>query len=184
MVTPNEKTPPTKNADETTEAHADNEPGSDETVIRVSTAAPEHATEEIDQIRENIAAIEQRISDLVEGNEQWKTTTITSLQQQIADLKVNLSTVAEQLPEQVKELRGELILLSREIRERLATPPVPEVAPASEVVNPQEVVPDLQAPTKESEEGTPESVHAQNAPQNAMESQFPHATIRRKPRVI
>jgi uncharacterized phage infection (PIP) family protein YhgE len=99
-----------------------------------------------DKDADRVAAIEARIDELstkinslAEGNEQWQTTTITSLKQEIADLRETLKTLPDSLSSQVTALREELTLLSQELRAAKAAQPE---TPAPPQVDPPETPPE------------------------------------------
>lgn len=70
---------------------------------------------EIGRIAGQVAALETRITEAIEGERTWTTETITSLRQELADLKATLQQVTSNLPQTVAELREELTRLSQEI---------------------------------------------------------------------
>lgn len=95
--------------------------------------------EEVARLREQIAALSTRIEEIESGEEAWRATTITSLQQELADLKATLQTVTENQPLALTELREELTRLRQEIAALKATPPEPEAEP--EVLDPPDQPP-------------------------------------------
>lgn len=91
------------------------------------------------EIAGRIDALEARITEGLAGERQWTTTTISSLTQELADLKATLATI----PEGLQSLREELTRLSRELAEAKAQlmPPaepeaIAEVTPPAEPPQP------------------------------------------------
>lgn len=104
------------------------------TVVVVPEPAPAPAPEDndaLDALGERIEALETRITEAVEGERTWTTQTITSLRQELADLKVNLTQMAEGIPGQLTELKAELARLSRSLQQ--APDPVAEPVTAAEI---------------------------------------------------
>jgi len=95
--------------------------------------------EEIAAIAARIDAVETRITEGLEGERTWTQETITSLRQELADLKATLAAVAENHPAAMQALRDELIRLSQELQAmqtaaaEAPTPPseTPPTAPPS-----------------------------------------------------
>lgn len=129
-------------------------------VVEVPVAAPEPENESAEpsadddadddaeivaDVTERLAAVETRLHERA----QWQTetqSTITSLRQEIADLKATLRTVGQNLPEEVASLRDELTRLSQELQ-------AAHEAPETEEVDPPPVPPDQMNPSGEGEEG-------------------------------
>lgn len=143
-----------------------NESGAEETAsgetpaVTVVVAQPEPSedaegesddAEAIAAISERIASLEGRVTEAVTGDDTWQTATtltITSLQQEVANLKATLATVAETMPGQVNSLQEQLTLLSQELRQARETP-----APGLEAEVPPAVPPMQAAPSGEVAEG-------------------------------
>lgn len=119
-------------------------PQDDATVITVENPTPPDNSAALEQIGGRIEALETRITEAVEGERTWTTETITSLRQELADLRANLSEITQGFPAQVTELREELTRLSLSLQ-------TPVVIPVEEVT--AEVVTPPASPA--SEEGTP-----------------------------
>ena len=82
---------------------------------------------EFARLAERIAAVDNRVSELSEGQGQWQTTTETSLRQEIADLKATLDQVGINLPMQIAELQAELTRISQDLHKAAEQPePLPD----------------------------------------------------------
>lgn len=114
------------------ETHAEeNQPPANTVSVEVSTPADDDSgtggddpededreDEQIEQLAEITARLEtldNRINDAIKDQREWTTKTITSLQQEVANLKATLQQVTEAMPEQVKALKEELTRLSQEL---------------------------------------------------------------------
>jgi len=82
--------------------------------------APTDQTVALEAIAGRIEAVETRITEGLEGEREWTQETITSLRQEIADLRTNLTEISQGFPAQVQSLRDELTQLSQSLQ----TPPV------------------------------------------------------------
>ena len=123
--------------------------------------------QEIERIVERIEALDARITSALKDERQWSEKTITSLKQEVADLKATLTEAAKNLPQQMKELKAELIRLSQEIQHRVQTPPATQEAlPAVEQIDPPLSPPDPNNALPASPEGTQEHVSAISVPQS------------------
>ncbi|MDE2019963.1 MAG: hypothetical protein KGJ13_06495 [Patescibacteria group bacterium] len=151
----------TESGADTTEVQAEEtDEGSTEIRVTVPSANTGEQREQtaLAEITARIADIDKRISENTESNRQWQTTTITSLQTEIAALKANLTQLAEGLPEQVKKLREELTQLSHEMQASVSRRQSPEVTAVSvETIIPPEV------PPQENAAGTQTDAPAKNA---------------------
>ncbi|MDE2019759.1 MAG: hypothetical protein KGJ13_05445 [Patescibacteria group bacterium] len=149
------------------------------TQVVVSVPSPDiDDNETIAAISERIGEIETRLAAGLKDNKEWTTSTLTSLQTEVQELKTNLAQMAEGLPQQVAGLRDELTRLSREIQ-ALASPrqSAPPVQPQTEVVTPPEI------PPQENAEGIQEIAPVTAASPGAPEKSQT-AAQRRKYRVV
>ncbi len=130
---------------------------SNRTVVSVSTPGPDdddeerEEHEEIGRLAGRLEALEQRIAEAVEGERTWTKKTITSLQQEVADLKATLKAASENLPPQIAELREELTRLSQELQQKMEEQPPQEANLAAVAVVPP------QAPSDENKAPAPQS---------------------------
>lgn len=79
----------------------------------------EENTEALAEIEARLEAVDTRITEGLEGERQWTTQTITSLQNELRELKTLLQSTTENLTASTAALRDELILQLREAREKL-----------------------------------------------------------------
>src|SRR5713226_7740694 len=93
--------------------------------------------EALAEISDRMEAVETRITEGLEGERQWTTQTITSLQTELATLKEqvqSLTTENQSLTASQQTLRDELIQQLREAKAKLeaAQPPEPPKIPTEE----------------------------------------------------
>jgi len=132
----------------------DEEPDATITIETEPTETPPPAdnTAALDAIQGRIEAVETRITEGLEGEREWTTTTLTSLREEIASIRANLTEIAQGFPAQVQALRDELTLLSQSLQTPVVTV---EAEPEIPVVEPSE----LPAPV----DGTPPPASASSA---------------------
>jgi DNA repair exonuclease SbcCD ATPase subunit len=127
---------------------------------------------QLTELTDRLEALDTRISDALKDQRTWTTKTITSFQQELADLKATLKQMTDAIPTQVKELREELIRLSQELS-RAASEPEAEIT--------TEVTPPV-VPPEGAESLSPEMQPETSSATEAAHNQTPQAP--RKKRVI
>lgn len=123
------------------------------------------ASEEIAALRERITALETRIAEVASGEEAWRATTITSLQQDLADLRATMETVSSNQSVPLTEVRDELTQLRQEIASLKAKPPVEEI---TEPVIATEIPPAVPPPHQSEKEDGQQGSHADSEPLNPL----------------
>ena len=115
--------------------------------------------EQINELGERVTAAERSINEGLTGERQWTTTALKAMQQELSDLKANLTQLATTLPQQYNSLREELTRLLQE-RQRAAealetvetviTETPPESPPNAEGEGPEKTgaQPQVSQPTK------------------------------------